>query len=166
MSPCIERGRVLHLALGGQLGVQRRAGDRRVEHELVEVGVVPGRMLDRRVDVLRRVLFQADDRRTQHADAVRLQLADQVEGVDPLQLDVLAVAALDAHPHPGNAQADELIDGVRTQHVGRAEDVQGPGLVVLLHQLQQAQGPLAVQQEVLVHAEERLAAPTRVPVGT
>ena len=109
----LELGRVLHLALGGQLGVQRRAGDRRVEHELVEVGIVPGRMLDRRVDVLRRVVFQADDRRAQHADAVRLQFADQFEGVDPLQFHVLAVAALDAHPDPGNAQADELIDGVR-----------------------------------------------------
>ena len=70
---------VLHHALGRKLGVQRRAGDGRVEHELVEVGVVPGGVLDGLVDVLRRVVFQADDRRAQHADAVRLQLATSLK---------------------------------------------------------------------------------------
>ena len=45
---------------------------------------------------------------------------------------------------------------VGAEHVGGTEDVERPGLVVLLHQFQQPQGPLAMQQEVLVHHEERL----------
>ena len=145
----------LHPPLGLELGVQRRAGDGRVEHELVEVGVVAGGVVDRLVDVFRRVVFQADDRRAQHADAVRLELADQREGVDALELDVLAVAAFDAHPHPGNAQADQLLDRVRAEDVGGAEDVERPCLVVLPHQFQEPQGALAVEEEVLVHDEER-----------
>ena len=123
---------VLHQALGRKLGVQRRAGDRRVEHELVEVGVVPGGVVDRLVDVLGRVVFQADDRRAEHADAVRLQLADQLEGVDAGEFRVLAVAAFDAHPHPGDAQADQLVDRVGAEHVGGTEHVERPGLAVLL----------------------------------
>ena len=103
---------VLHAPLGRQLGVQRRAGDGRVEHELVEIGIVADGVLDGLVDVFRRVVLQADDRRAQHADAVRLQLAHQGEGVDALQLGVLAVAAFHAHPHPGDAQADKLLDRV------------------------------------------------------
>ena len=85
---------VLHHALGRQLGVQRRAGDGRVEHELVEVGIVADGVVDRLVDVFRRVVFQADDGRAQHADAVRLQFADQREGVDAGEFGVLAVACL------------------------------------------------------------------------
>ena len=73
----------------------------------------------------------------------------------PLSLVYWLSSAFDAHPHPGDAQADQLVDGVRREHVGRAEDVERPGLVVLLHQFQQPQRPLAVQQEVLVHHEER-----------
>ncbi len=49
----------------------------------------------------------------------------------------------------------QLLVAVEPQRVGRAEDVERPGLVVLLHQLQQAQRALPVQQEVLVHHEER-----------
>ena len=132
---------VLHPSLGRKLGVQRRAGDGRVEHELVEVGVVPGGVLDGLVDILRRVVFQADDRRAQHADAVRLQLAHQLEGVDALELGVLAVAAFNAHPHPGDAQADQLLDGVRANDVGGTEDIERPGLVVLRASTPGAAGP-------------------------
>ena len=46
--------------------------DWRIEHELMEIRIVPGRMLDRVVDVLGRVILQGDDRRAEHADAVRL----------------------------------------------------------------------------------------------
>ena len=107
--------------------MQRRAGDGRVEHELVEVGIVADGVVDGVVDVLRRVVFQADDRRAEDADAVRLQFADQLEGIDAGQFGILAVAAFDAHPHPGDAQADQLLDGVGAQHVGRAEHVERPG---------------------------------------
>ncbi len=68
--------------------VQRRARQGRVEHELVELGVVGHGVLDGLVDVLGGVLLQPDDGRAQHADAVRLELGDQREGVDPSQLGV------------------------------------------------------------------------------
>ena len=63
---------VFHHALGRKFRVQRRAGDGRVEHELVEVGIVSGGVVDRRVDVFQGVVLEADDRRAEHADAVRL----------------------------------------------------------------------------------------------
>ena len=84
----------------------------------------------------------------------------------PVSFAVLAVAALDAHPHPGDAQADELVDGVGAQHVGRAEHVERPRLAVLLHQFQQPQGPLAVEEEVFVHHEERADVHVGVRAGT
>ena len=75
---------------------------------------------------LRRVVFQADNGRAQNADAVRLQFTNQFERVDALEFGVLAVFAFDAHPHPGDAQAHKLIDGVRAEHLGRTEHVQRP----------------------------------------
>ena len=54
-----------------QFGVQGRAGQGRVEHELVEVRFMPYSVIDHRVDVLRRVVFQADNAGTEHADPVR-----------------------------------------------------------------------------------------------
>ena len=144
-----------HAAGGGELGVQGRAGDRRVEHELVEVRPVPRRVVDDAVDVLRRMFLQADDARPQHADPVALEAADQLEGVDPGELLVRAFLALQAHPDPRHADADQLVRRVLPQGVGRAEDVEGPGFAVALHQLQQAQGAGAMEQEVLVHDEER-----------
>ena len=47
-----------HASLLAHLGVERRAGHRRVEHELVEIGIVRHGVLDLRADVLRRVVLQ------------------------------------------------------------------------------------------------------------
>ena len=69
---------VEHAALLRHLGVQRRAGHGRVEHELVEIGVVRDGVLDLRSDVLGRVVLQADDGRAQQLDAVRAQFARQL----------------------------------------------------------------------------------------
>ena len=151
----IELALVFHPALLRQILVQRSAGNRRVQHELVEVRIVLDGSVDDSIDVLRCVIFQADDGRTQDADPVRLQFSDQFQGVRPVQLGVAAVLALDSHPDPRNSQADQLVDRIRTQHVRRAENVQGPGFVVLLHQFQQPQRTAPMQQEVLVHHEER-----------
>ncbi len=68
---------VLHPPLGREFGVQRGAGQRGVEHELVKVGVVVHGVLDHAVDVRGGVALQSDDRRAQHARAVRLEPADQ-----------------------------------------------------------------------------------------
>ena len=64
-----------HAALFLHLGEERRAGHRRVEHELVEIRVVRHGVLDLVFDVLRRVVLQADDRRAQQLDAVLAQFA-------------------------------------------------------------------------------------------
>src|SRR5690606_42060211 len=49
---------------------QPGAGARRVQHELVELGVVGDGVVDGVVDVLGRVLLQADDARPEHAHAI------------------------------------------------------------------------------------------------
>ena len=52
-------GLVQHASLGREFRVKRRARQGHVEHELVEVGVVPYGVLDDLVDVLRRVRLRA-----------------------------------------------------------------------------------------------------------
>ena len=56
----VRQVHIEHSALPRHLEIERRAGDRRVEHELVQIGLVRDRVLDLFVDVLRRVVFQAD----------------------------------------------------------------------------------------------------------
>ena len=131
-------------------------GKRRVEHELVKDGLVADGVLDRRVDVSRGMVLQADDRRAQHARAVRLEPADQGPRVGAVELRVAAVVALQAQPDPGQPQPHKLLGAVGVQRAGGAEHVEGPCLVVPLHELQEPQGPHPIQQEVLVHHEERL----------
>src|SRR3989304_3269254 len=67
-------------------GVQGRACDGRVEHELMEVRVVADGMIDDFIDVFRRMLLDADDARTEPADPVRLQRADQRHRIRSRQL--------------------------------------------------------------------------------
>ena len=146
-----------HPPLRLHLRVQRRARHRRVQHELVAVGVVRDGVLDLGADVVGRVVLQADDGRALHADAVRLQLARQRERVGVLQLGVARSRRLEPHPHPGDAELDELPHVVPADGVGRREDEHRPGLAVLLHHVEQLERPLLVQEEVLVHHEERSA---------
>ena len=135
--------------------VQGRARVRRVEHELVEIGVVAHGVVDDAVHVLRGVGFQADDRRAQDADAVVLQLHDETARVHVLELSVTASLALQPHPDPDDPHAHQLLHRVGLQDPGGAEDVQGPALAVSLHQLQKPEGALAVQEEVFVEHEKR-----------
>ena len=71
------------------LAVQRRPGHGRVQHELVQVGVVRDRVLDLRRQVLGRVVLQPDDRRPQQHDPVLPQFARQSHRVRPGELRVL-----------------------------------------------------------------------------
>ena len=64
-----------HAPLLGHFGEERRARHGRVEHELVEIGVVRHGVLDLLLDILRRVMLQPDDGRTQQLDAVLAQFA-------------------------------------------------------------------------------------------
>src|ERR1051325_9761865 len=66
----------LDFSLRRELGVQGGAGDRRVEHELVKIGVVRDGAVDGAVNGRRRVLLQADNAGAEDADAVRLQLSN------------------------------------------------------------------------------------------
>jgi len=47
-----------------------------------------------------------------------------------------------------------LLDGIRLDDPGGAEDIEGPRLAVFLHEFQQAEGPAAVEEEVFVQDKE------------
>src|ERR1022692_4325200 len=68
-------------ALQGHLVVERRARNRRVEHELVEVGLVRDGALDLFADVLRRVMLQPQNGGAEKYNAVLPQLASQLQRV-------------------------------------------------------------------------------------
>ena len=146
---------ILDGTLFRELGMKRRAGQGSVEHELMEVGVMAHCVVDCAMDIFRRMFFETDDRGTENANSVRLQLTNQLLRINSLEFGVLTLLAFQTHPDPGDAETYELFDAVGAQHVGRAKDVERPGLVVLLHQRQQPQRPLAVQEKVFVHDKER-----------
>ena len=83
------------------------------------------------------MLLQADDGRAQHADAVRLQGANEVERIDAPEFDILAALAFEPHPDPRDAQLDKLVRRIGVEDPGRTEYVKRPALVMLLLQLQQ-----------------------------
>src|SRR5271166_1858406 len=68
---------VEHPAFFLHLGKQRRSWHRRVQHELMEVGAMRNRVFDFLLDILRRVVFEADDGGTQQLDAVLPQLSGE-----------------------------------------------------------------------------------------
>ena len=77
--------RELHICqqtpLIGHFLVQRRAGNRRIEHELVEVGRVADRRFDLLGDVLWRVMLQADDGRALYSYPVFAKLSRELRNV-------------------------------------------------------------------------------------
>ena len=97
-----------------------------------------------------------DDGGTQQLDAVLAQFPRELQRVRALQLVVARVRRFEPHPDPRDAQLHQLAHGVLADGVGRREHVERPGLVALLHEAQQLHGAALVQQEVLVHHEERL----------
>ena len=132
----VELGNSQERAFRLLFGVQGRAGDGRVEHELMEVRVVADGMIDDFIDVFRRMLLDADDARTEHADPVRLQRMDQRHRIRSRELAVAGILALQAKPHPVDSQGDQLFHRVALQDVDGAEDFQTPRLAVLFHQVQ------------------------------
>ena len=107
-----------HESLLVHLGKQRRAGHRRVEHELVEVGIVRHRVLQFGLDILGGMVFQAHNGRTQQFDAVLPELGGQLAGVGSLQFGVLGVGRFQTHPDPRNPQFHQLPHGVLIDGVG------------------------------------------------
>ena len=61
------------------------------------------------------MVLQPDDRRAEHADAVRLKPADQGRGVDPVKLGIAAVLALQTQPDPRKPKPHELLDAIGSQ---------------------------------------------------
>ena len=118
------------------LFVQRRAGHGCIQHELVKNRIVADGVIDDRIHVLGRMVFQADDRGTQNADAMRLQTIHDCTRIGSPKLVVGAFFAFQSHPDPADAQPHELVHRVRLQDRGRAEHVQGPAFIVFLHQFE------------------------------
>src|SRR6266567_4577610 len=140
--------------LSGHLLVKRRAGNRRVEHELVEVGLIADCRFDFFDDVVWRVVLKSDNGRALHAYAVFAKLARELGNVVTLQLAVAGLGGLQTHPYPGNAEFDQFQHGVFSNRIGGSKDRKLPALLCFLHALQQAHGTCTVKQEVFVHHKE------------
>ncbi|OPZ95236.1 MAG: hypothetical protein BWY71_02303 [Planctomycetes bacterium ADurb.Bin412] len=143
---------------GFQFPVERGTGKWHVKHELVEVRVVANGVVNGFIDIFRSVVFQADDGGSQHADAVRLKLPDHFHRIHAMKLSIPAALTLQSDPDPGNTQRDQLLHCVGTDRIGRAEYIKNPGLIVLLHQFQQPERPLAIEEEIFIHHKKGLRA--------
>ena len=107
-----------HAPLRFHLGKQRRAGHRRVEHELVEVGIVRHRVFEFGLDVLGGMVFEAHDGGPQQLDAVLPELGRELTCVRSVQFGVLGVGRFEAHPDPRDAQFHQFPHGVLIDGVG------------------------------------------------
>ena len=143
--------------LPGHLGIERRARDWRVEHELVQIGLVRDGVLDLFVDVLRRVVFQPDNGGAQQHDAVLAQFARELQGIGAIQLGVVGARRFQPEPDGGDADLHQFLIGVLGDGVGRRENVERPAFAGGLHQRQQFHDAAFLQQKVLVHDEERMS---------
>src|ERR1017187_10233620 len=114
--------------LPGHLGIERRTGDRGVEHELVQIGLVGEGMLDLFVNVLRRMVFQADDSGAEQHDAVLAQFAGELQGIGAIQLGVVGARGFQAQPDGGDADLGQFLIGVLGDGVGGRENVECPAL--------------------------------------
>ncbi len=88
-------------------------------------------------------------------DSVAAQLARQFQRVRAVELVVSGARGFQTHPHPRNAQFHQFAHGVLADGVSGGEHVQSPRLRALLHAAQELHGAPFVEQEVLVHHEER-----------
>ena len=89
-----------HAPLLRHLLVKRGSRDRRVQHELMKVGIMRHRVLDLRHDVVGRVVLEADDGGSLDANAVLAQFPRQFLSLSPLQLVVGGLRRFQAHPEP------------------------------------------------------------------
>ena len=72
---------VQHPSLLGHLLIKRRSRYRRVQHELMKVSVMRDGIFNFFRDVVAGVMFQANDRGTQHADAMFAKFPSQLSSV-------------------------------------------------------------------------------------
>ena len=100
-------------------------------------------------------MLQADDGRAQQLDAVLPQLARPVRGCRCHATSHTKISAIPGPARSRHAELHQFFHAVLANRIRRREHVQRPALAALLHALQQLHGALAVQQEVLVHHEER-----------
>ena len=103
-----------------------------------------------------RVVLQAQNRGAQQHDAVLAQFARHAQRVGAVELGVVRARRFEADPDRGDAQLHQFLVTVLAYRVGGGEDVERPALPGLLHPGEQIHGALLLQQEVLVHDEERL----------
>ncbi len=90
----------------------------------MEIRIMTHGMINDLIDVFRGVVFQADNRRSQYANPVRLQPSNQRTRVNTFQLVIFAVFAFDPQPDPGQSQSHQLFNGIGFQNPGRAENEQ------------------------------------------
>ncbi len=120
----------------------------------MKVGLVGDGRFNFPDNVVRSVVLEADDRRALHPDAMFAKLPGELRKVVALQLAIVRSGRFQTHPHPGNAEFDELQHGVFANRIGGRENRKLPALACLLHPLQQAHGARTVKQEVLIHHKE------------
>jgi len=147
-----------HAALFFHFAVEWRARHWRVEHELMEIGLVAASVLDLVGDIGGCMVLQANNRGALHADAVAAQFVGQFARVRALELGVHRVRGLQAHPHPGDAEFHEFLHCVELDGIRGGEHCHAPAFACGLHARQELQGALAVQQKILVHDEKGLHA--------
>ncbi len=142
-------------ALFLHLVIERRTRNGRVQHELVEIGLVRDGVLDLGGDVFGCVMFQPQNGGPQENDAVLAQFARQLQRVGAFQFGVSGLRRFQTQPDGRDAQFHQFLIAVLPDGVGRRKNIESPTLAGGLHARQQVHGALPLEQEVLVHDEER-----------
>ena len=92
--------------------VERRAGHRGVQHELVEIGLVRHGVVDLVPDIVRGVVLQAHDGRTQDLDPVRSKFAAEFLGIGSLELGIAGSRRFQPQPKPRDPQLHQFFHAV------------------------------------------------------
>jgi hypothetical protein len=127
----------------------------------MEIGIVRHRVLDLRADVLRRVMLQPDDGRAQQLDAVLRAIRGQRQRVGACSLaydECGDSRPIQTHETPSSTSSLHGILAIALADENTYSDQACP----CLHAVEQFHGAPLVQQEVLVHDEERMHA-SRIP---
>ena len=112
--------------------------------------------LDLLPDVFRRVMFQPQNGGAEQYNAVLAQLASEFQRVGAVQFGVPGLRRFEPQPDGGNAQFHQFLIAELADGVGRRKNVEGPAFARRFHTRQQVHGARPLQQEILVHDEERL----------
>jgi hypothetical protein len=101
-------------------------------------------------------MFESDDGRALHANAVLAQFAGKLTSVRALELGIMGTRRLQPHPQPRDAKFHQFLQPVLANSIRRGEYCESPALAGFFHALQQLHGTLAVQEKILVHDEKLL----------